>query len=251
MDKIATHEIIHFDDAREFTLDIDSDTAERLKNNFHNEITAMRIIESGDTTQLIEFMKNSDSDIVLGYSRTHLGNERAFAERVLALGSIAAVNGGVDCTVVYALIYKYQNIIESTNDSVKLISLSYDILRDFCNTVAFQSFKKCNSPVLLPVLRYIHSNLHTKITAEEVAVKLHMNANYLSQLFKKEIGENFSAYVLRMKILTAQHLMETTNKSIIEISEYLAFSSPSHFNNVFKKITGTTPKQYLLKVKTI
>jgi YesN/AraC family two-component response regulator len=78
-----------------------------------------------------------------------------------------------------------------------------------------------------------------------------MNANYLTQLFKKEIGENFSSYVLQVKIAHAKHIMETTDKTIAEISEYLAFSSQSHFNNVFKKITCTTPKQYMLKVKKI
>lgn len=251
MDKIFSHEILHFDEAQDFTLDIDSATAERLKSYFNNEITIMHIISSGDTQRLTDYMANSNSDIVLGYSNTRLGNERAFIERVLTLGSIAAINGGVDCTVVYALIFKYQNIIENTTEPVELIKLSYDILRDFCNTVAFQSYKKCNSPVLLPVLRYIHSNLHTKITVEEVAKKLHMNANYLSQIFKKEMGENFSTYVPRMKIVFAQHLMETTEKSISEISEYLAFSSQSHFIRAFKNETGTTPKQYLLKVKRI
>lgn len=251
MDKISSHEILHFDETQDFTLDIDNATAEKLKSYFNNEITIMHIIESGDTKRLLEFMKNSNSDIVLGYSRTRLGNERAFAERVLSLGSIAAINGGVDCTVVYALIFKYQSIIESTTDPLELIKLSYDILQNFCNTVAFQSYKKCNSPVLLPVLRHIHSNLHTKITVEEVAKKLNINANYLSQLFKKEMGENFSSYILRVKITFAKHLMETTSKTISEISEYLAFSSQSHFIRVFKKETGVTPKYYLLKIKKI
>ncbi len=251
MNTIKSHKIVHFDDTISFPVDIDDETAEILKKNFNNEITAMHIIQSGDTKQLEYFMKDSESDIVLGYSKTQLGNERAFAERVLTISSIAAINGGVDCTTVYALIFKYQNAIESATNNEELLSMSYYIMRNFCNTVAFQYYKKCASPVLLPVLRYIHSNLNTKITVNKVAEKLNMNSNYLSQLFKKEIGETFSDYVKRTKIALAKHLMETTNKNIAEISEYLAYSSPSHFNNVFKKITGTTPKQYLLKVKRI
>lgn len=250
MDKISTHKIVHFDNPIDF-LDIDEQTAKRLKDIFNNEITIMRLIESGDTQRLEGFMHDSESDIVLGYSNARLGNERAFAERVLTISSIAATNGGVDCTSVYALIFKYQNLIESSTDFEELISMSYRIMRDFCNTVAFQYYKKCKSPVLLPVLRYIHSNPNSKITVNQVAEKLNMNANYLSQLFKKEIGETFSDYVNHTKIAHAKHLMETTDKSIAEISEYLAFSSPSHFNNAFKKMTGTTPKQYLLKVKKL
>lgn len=251
MNNISSHKIVHFDDAEGFTLDIDSTTAKMLMQNFNNEITAMHLIQSGDIKALEEFMGNNGSDIILGYSNTRFGNERAFAQRVLALSSIAAVNGGVDCTTVYALIFKYQNIIEKTNDSYQLISLSYDILKKFCSTVHFGKYQNCQSPILVPVLRYIHSNLHTRITLENIADKFNMNANYLCQLFKKQTGERFSEYVLKTKIITAKHLMETTDKAIWEISEYLAFSSPSHFNNVFKKITGTTPKQYLLKVKKL
>lgn len=251
MNTIKTHKIVYFDDSISFPLDIDDATAEILKNNFNNEITAMHLIQSGDIKRLDEFMKDNKSDIVLGYSKVKFGNERAFVERVLTISSIAAINGGVDCTIVYALVFKYQNAIENATDNEELLSMSYYILRKFCNTVAFQYYKKCKSPVLLPVLRYIHSNLNNKITINMVAKKLNMNANYLSQLFKKEIGINFSEYVNQTKIALAKHLMETTSKSIADISEYLAYSSPSHFNNVFKKIVGTTPKQHLLKVKKL
>lgn len=251
MDKIYTHKIIRFDSPTEYPFDIDGDTAEKLRKNFENEITAMNIIQSGDITKLEEFFRNNDTEIILGYSNIELGNERAFAERTLALSSIAAINGGVDCTVIYSMIYEFQNIIESTQDSVQLITLAHEILQKFCRIVAFQYYKKCDSPVLLPVLRYIHGNLTTKITVKDVAAKLNMNVNYLSRLFKQEIGETFSSYVLQTKITFAKHLMETTNKTVTDISEYLAFSSQSHFINAFKKITDTTPKQYLLKVKRI
>lgn len=250
MNNFSTHKIVHYEDSTEF-LDADEQTTRSLKETFNNEITVMRLIRSGDIKQLEEFMRNCESDIVLGYSKMRLGNERAFAQRVLTISSIAATDGGVDCTTVYALIFKYQNLIESSNDFKQLLSMSYYIMCDFCKTVSFQYYKKCKSPVLLPVLRYIHSNLNSKITVNRVAGKLNMNANYLSQLFKKEIDETFSGYVNRTKIAHAKHLMETTDKSIADISEYLAYSSPSHFNNAFKKITGTTPKQYLSEVKKI
>lgn len=211
----------------------------------------MHIIENGDLDQLEKFFSNKNSNIVLGYVDAKFANERAFIQRVLTLASLAAINGGVDSPLVYSMIFKYQSIIESINEPESLLSLAYDILKKFCQTVNFQNNAQCQTPVLEPILRYIHSNLHTKITVEEVARKMNISKNYLSRLFKQEIHENFSTYVLNKKIALAKHLMETTNKQISEISEYLVFSSSSHFCNSFKKITNMTPKQYMMKVKRL
>ena len=65
---------------------------------------------------------------------------------------------------------------------------------------------------------------------------------YLSALFKKENGITLSDYIASEKVKEACHMLEYTDKSILEISTALGFSSQSHFTKVFKKIKGVTPK---------
>ena len=48
-------------------------------------------------------------------------------------------------------------------------------------------------------------------------------------------------YINKKKIEEAQRLLRFSDKSLIAISNYLSFSSQSHFQNTFKKVTGTTP----------
>lgn len=250
METYGGHDIIYVDET-DYPIDIDNETAEKLQKNYQDEITCMSLIQAGDMKNLEGFMYGTSSDIILGYSEAPLGNERAFAQRVLTISSVAAFRGGVDCTAVYSLIYRYQKIIQSLDTREKLISVTHTIMRHFCQTVQFQTHSKCTSPVIQPVLRYIHGNLHTKLRIGDVADRMHMNADYLTRLFKQETGKTFTDYVLLAKISFAKHMMETGDKSLSEISAYLAFSSQSHFSNVFKKYTGMTPKSYLMSVKSI
>ena len=250
-EKIFNNRIIRIDQPLEYFSDIDSETAEKLRENFKTELKTLHFVEIGDISALQNFMSQNTFTIYLGYSKTKFGSERAFAQRALTLASNAAIKGGADCISVYSIIFRYQSLIEATEDTQKLLELSEEILSTFCRLVGWEVYKKSQTPVLLPVLRYIHSNLNKKITLFQLAEKMNMNANYLSRLFKSEMKENFSDYVNRVKIDQAKNLMATTEMSLLQISNHLAFSSQSYFNNVFKNITGTTPKDYLMTVKNL
>ena len=93
-------------------------------------------------------------------------------------------------------------------------------------------------------LDYIYDNLHTKITLEKLAEITKLSPAYLSKLFHKEVGYTVSGYIIRKRIEAAENMLKFSDHSCIDISEYLCFSSESHFIQVFKKQTGYTPKAY-------
>ena len=51
-------------------------------------------------------------------------------------------------------------------------------------------------------------------------------------------------YIQYQKINVAKRMLEHSNYSVATIAEVLAFSSQSHFSNVFFKYTKETPLQY-------
>ncbi len=65
--------------------------------------------------------------------------------------------------------------------------------------------------------------------------------------FKKYTGQTLIEYVTKLKINYAKILLSKTNKSILEISNTLNFSSLSHFITTFKKHAGTTPYAYRIE----
>ncbi|MBR6232946.1 MAG: helix-turn-helix transcriptional regulator, partial [Erysipelotrichaceae bacterium] len=67
---------------------------------------------------------------------------------------------------------------------------------------------------------------------------------YLSYLFNSQVHMKISDYISKEKIELSKSLLRSTNNSIVDIANYLSFSSQSHFNNTFKKLTGMTPLAY-------
>lgn len=98
--------------------------------------------------------------------------------------------------------------------------------------------------VISNAINYIHSNFNSIKSLEEIAKKLHISVSYLSSLFKNAIGTPIKQYIINTRINYACKALISTDKSAIRISEDCGFSSPTHFNNTFKKHLKVTPKQY-------
>ncbi|MBR0474832.1 MAG: helix-turn-helix domain-containing protein [Erysipelotrichaceae bacterium] len=93
-------------------------------------------------------------------------------------------------------------------------------------------------------INYIHDHINEPILSEDIAENAGISTGYLSVLFNREMKMKISDYINIQKIAVAESLLINTDAEIIDISSYLSFSSQSHFNNIFKKVTGITPLKY-------
>jgi len=93
-------------------------------------------------------------------------------------------------------------------------------------------------------LSYINDYYMENISLEDVAGAVFLSSYYLSRLFKREVGVNFSSYLLSKRLDEAKHLLKATETPILKISNSLSFSDPSYFCKVFKKHIGYTPKEF-------
>ncbi|MFD1771202.1 AraC family transcriptional regulator [Sphingobacterium suaedae] len=97
---------------------------------------------------------------------------------------------------------------------------------------------------LLRVLDYIHENLHTPISIDDLAALSYLTKDHLIRLFKKQMNCTPGKYINRKKIEKAQLLMLIENPSIQELSFRLGFEHVSYFNRLFKKMTGENPSAH-------
>lgn len=92
--------------------------------------------------------------------------------------------------------------------------------------------------------RYLQEHLSEDVSLTLLAEEFHLNPQYISQLFKNEIGVNFLAYLTNIRMEKAKKLLLSTALSITDIAERSGYSDYRVFTKVFKKSEGVTPSQY-------
>ncbi|ASA23006.1 response regulator transcription factor [Paenibacillus donghaensis] len=102
----------------------------------------------------------------------------------------------------------------------------------------------CKRVEVTEACQYVSLRLGSRITLDEVADHLHLNASYFSRLFKKEMGVTFIEYITRLKMERAKELLDATHSTVGEICEQLGYDNQSYFIKTFKLHTGATPVEY-------
>ena len=92
---------------------------------------------------------------------------------------------------------------------------------------------------------YIYSHIKERITIQVLADHTGLSTNYLSRIFKQNLGVSVSDYIREQKIEKATHLLRYSNKSIVDIANYLHFLHQSHFIQTFERtLPGSLQKKY-------
>ena len=125
--------------------------------------------------------------------------------------------------------------LRSLNDEMVLYFATY-MEKLHCANKVCHHIQKC--------IHYIHENLHTKITLQDLSRVTGLHESYLATLFKKETGESIHRYIRAKRLETARSMLLHSSYSSTEIANMLAFSSQSHFIQSFREYYGTTPYQY-------
>lgn len=104
------------------------------------------------------------------------------------------------------------------------------------------------SEQIVNAISIIHTEYSEKLTLNYLASKIHINAAYLSRKFHEEVGMGFSEYLNEFRLKEAQRmLVEYPDLSISTISERCGFNSQHYFSQIFRKMTGQSPRDYRLR----
>ena len=91
---------------------------------------------------------------------------------------------------------------------------------------------------------YFNENYNTKISIDDYAESLHISTNWFIHNFKQYAGMSPAQYILSLRMVNAQSLLERTTYNIKEISDIVGYENPLYFSRVFKKEIGKSPAQY-------
>lgn len=93
-------------------------------------------------------------------------------------------------------------------------------------------------------INYIREHFAENISLDMLAESLEITPEYLSTLFNKEVGINFSTFLKRFRISQAKRLLKGTDEKIYAIAVQVGYNDPKYFNRVFKEEVGVSPGEY-------
>jgi two-component system response regulator YesN len=91
---------------------------------------------------------------------------------------------------------------------------------------------------------YINENYHEPISLNMIAENIYLSPSYISDLFKKQTGENITDYLAKVRIEKAKILLKDLQIKGYEIGEMVGYKDPAYFSKVFKKVVGVSPNEY-------
>lgn len=94
------------------------------------------------------------------------------------------------------------------------------------------------------ILEYVDEHYREELTISFLSEHFNVNANYISQLFKKETNTTFTQYVTALRMEYACRLLSETDLPINEVAEQSGYSDYFYFSRIFKRTKGTTPSSY-------
>jgi AraC-like DNA-binding protein len=93
-------------------------------------------------------------------------------------------------------------------------------------------------------IRIIESSWMHPLSAETIAKELMLNPSYFSHKFSVSTGFTFRQYLNTVRVRNAIQQLVNTDDSVTKIALNCGFSSSNYFKDVFKKITGSSPRSY-------
>lgn len=94
------------------------------------------------------------------------------------------------------------------------------------------------------IICWIHESYADAITLDDAAKLVYMSPQYVSYLFKRQVGKTFIKYLTDYRLEQAARLLSNSNKRITDIMISTGYNNSSYFSSVFRAKYGVTPSQY-------
>jgi two-component system response regulator YesN len=180
--------------------------------------------------------------------RAHLAHDpiRSLKNSIICsctLYARAAIEAGSLPEDAFTLSDTFINAIEHADTKEELLKLESEMLEDYCEMVVDVNDSKYSS-IVLRTINNANQHLTEKIALKDLADLVFVHPNYLSSLFKKEVGISLFEYILKRKVEDSVYFIKYTDMPLCAIAEKFHFCSQSYYIKTFKKYLGVTPNWY-------
>lgn len=93
-------------------------------------------------------------------------------------------------------------------------------------------------------LAWMENHLDQEMTVEQLAALAHMSPRTYARRFQQETGTTPYRWLLRQRVLLAQHLLETSDETMEAVAARAGFGNAASLRHQFVRSLGTTPNAY-------
>ncbi|NOU62841.1 helix-turn-helix domain-containing protein [Paenibacillus sp. LMG 31461] len=94
------------------------------------------------------------------------------------------------------------------------------------------------------ILDYVQLHFTERLTIEQLSAMFGISTRHFIRLFQSATGTGFSEFLQHKRIEYACQLLLETDYKIAYISESVGYRDTGHFNELFRKVVGTSPSKY-------
>lgn len=153
-----------------------------------------------------------------------------------------AIDFGVNVELSFALSDHYITVVESLDREDDLLALAAKIELHYFDLVHEAQEKRYSRPIATAV-RHIGRTLHGVCRVADAAAAAGLEPHYFSTVFRAEVGESPSRYILRRKMDEARRMLGQPGTTVTDVAQSLGFSDVAHFSRRFKAVYGVPPSR--------
>ncbi|WP_431242898.1 AraC family transcriptional regulator [Flavobacterium sp. P21] len=192
--------------------------------------------------------------IVIYFSRDLFGNsfyelpeaqevKKFFAQAIKGVSITGETNALIAKKMSKLLKKKGFEVVMGLLEILFLLSKSKDLR--YINDNSYVPVNEDNkNDRLAEVFKYVKSNYKEEISLDEISKIANLTPTSFCRMFKAKTKKPFVEYLNEIRVSNACKYLIETDLGISEIAYECGYKTASNFNKLFKKLIGTTPKEY-------
>lgn len=228
----------------------DADERETVAQSYAWEQLVLSYVENGETERLRELFSAPPNIRAGRIAHDGLRQMKNMGICTATGVSRAAIKGGVAPQLAFSMSDLYIQKLELMHSVFTAERLIQEMILDFSEQVEKLHHPKGEAGrFYMLYTRYVGDHLYGTIRASEMAEALGYTRSYLCTRFREEAGITLKEFIHKEKTAEAKRLLQFTDQDLGSIAAMLDYSSQSHFQTVFRKVTGETPMAFRRKTR--
>jgi AraC-like DNA-binding protein len=134
----------------------------------------------------------------------------------------------------------------NTLDSAKAFAMMNLFLLLCCEKQNLNTAVQKNAETFMLAAEILAQNIKLNLSVNELAERLYVSLSNLKRIFVNLTAIGVHEYYTFLKIAKAKEFL-SQGKTVTETAELTGFSNQAYFSAAFKRVTGSSPKNYLVQ----